>query len=496
MPATLTALTNHTRSFRDPVGRVVLINDRCFRVMTPAAAEVLDEFLQTEVAKRGIEQEKLIATWLPMSIPDELTRVLARPDHPGEPCSRVFEHELVDFINYPFEWSAEMFEQAARLTLELAASALASGFTVKDGTPWNVMFRGTEPVFLDMASFERRDPLERVWAGYGQFIRTFLTPLLVWRATAVRPGDHFRVSREGLKPAECFQRLGLWRSLRAPALEMCAVPAALAWWARKKKKTTADVRPGRARSAEESEFVVSRLLRRLERALNRVTASARRRSDWTDYEQEVATREFAPGYVEAKDRFVAETLDEVHPKLCLDVGCNTGQFSLSATRAGASVVAIDSDAASVGELYRRARRGGENILPLVVDFVRPTPALGWDYSESRAFLDRAERARFDMLMMLALIHHLCLIERLPLAEVARLAARLTTRWLIVEFVPREDRLAQQMPGVWMGQSDWSHYDRPSFEESFGKYFSTLQATELASSGRWIYLMELRQRNNG
>jgi SAM-dependent methyltransferase len=226
--------------------------------------------------------------------------------------------------------------------------------------------------------------------------------------------------------------------------------------------------------------------------LTRVTANAPGRSEWTEYEEEVAAREFASGYFEAKGKFVSEALDLARPASCFDVGCNTGHFSLLAARAGASVTAIDSDAASVGELYRRARKENQNILPLVVDFARPTPALGWNYSESSAFLDRAERARFEMVMMLALVHHLCLIERLPLVEVARLAARLSAHRLIVEFVPREDPLSQGMPGVWMGHSDWSHYDRQTFEEAFGRYFSSVRTTELANSGRWIYLMERRQ----
>jgi hypothetical protein len=93
--------------------------------------------------------------------------------------------------------------------------------------------------------------------------------------------------------------------------------------------------------------------------------------------------------------------------------------------------------------------------------------------------------------MLALIHHLCLIDRVPLAEVAKLAGRLAPRWLLIEFVPREDPLAQRMPGYWASDSDWSPYDRETFEGAFGSYFRLVQSTELAASGRWIYLMERR-----
>src|SRR6185312_16985498 len=98
------------------------------------------------------------------------------------------------------------------------------------------------------------------------------------------------------------------------------------------------------------------------------------RSDWTDYEEEVAAREFASGYFEAKEQFVRQAFELARPESCLDIGCNTGYFSFLAEAAGATVVAVDSDAASVGDLYRAARAKHRNILPLVIDIARPTPA--------------------------------------------------------------------------------------------------------------------------
>jgi SAM-dependent methyltransferase len=490
MPPTQTAPALQAASFRDPVGRVILAGERCLRVMTAPAGLVLEEFLATEVAQRGIEDGKIIATHTAGSIPDALLAELAETNW-GEPLKpKVFDHETVAFANYPYEWPAEMFESAAHLTLDLASNVIPSGFNLKDASPWNVMFRGTEPVFLDLASFERRNPLDRLWLPYGQFTRTFLSPLVIWRVMRVPPGQHFRISRDGLKPADCFRRLGLARALLPPALEICTVPAAFAWWASRWKKVTADVRPARARSAEEAQFIVSHLLRRLERTLDRVRIRKPVTSEWTQYEDEVAEREFASGYFETKRQFIGEVLTLTQPKSCLDLGCNTGRFSLMAAAAGARVVAIDRDPASVGALYLKARAERRNLLPLVQDIARPAPALGWNNSESFAFLDRAVQARFEMVMVLALMHHLCLVERVPLVEVTRLLARLAARWLVVEFVPREDPLARRMPDAWIGGSDWSRYDQKVFEETFARYFRIARRTELAGSGRWIYLMEV------
>lgn len=483
--------TGRVASFRDPAGRVVFVGERCFRAITKQGSRLIDEFLTTPAAQRWMDQRKLISTKEPDSIPDELLNLLGVAQLPDKAWARVVEHEPVEFANYPHEWPAEMLESAARLTLEIAAAVLPCGFNLKDASPWNIMFRGPEPVFLDLLSFERRDERGRVWMAYGQFARTFLFPLLLWRARRIPPAHHFISTRDGIKPIKCFQWLGFWRAAKPPALGLCAIPAAFDWWAMRRKKRTAAINPARARSSAEALFVISRLIRRLERALDQITIRGAPRSEWTDYTDEVARREFASGYFESKKRFVSKVLDSVRPASCLDIGCNTGYFSFMAAGVGARVVAIDRDEATVGRIFRKARAERQSVLPLLVDFARPTPGVGWNNDENLSFLDRATSARFDLVMILALVHHLCLVERVPLSEVASLASRLAPRRLLVEFVPREDPLAQQMPGIWIGDSDWSGYDRQTFEEAFGIYFRTLRATELTGSNRWIYLMERR-----
>jgi len=51
-----------------------------------------------------------------------------------------------------------MLRAAGTLTLDLAQQLLSEGLGLKDATPYKVLFRGPEPVFADLVSFERRDP--------------------------------------------------------------------------------------------------------------------------------------------------------------------------------------------------------------------------------------------------------------------------------------------------------------------------------------------------
>jgi SAM-dependent methyltransferase len=189
-------------------------------------------------------------------------------------------------------------------------------------------------------------------------------------------------------------------------------------------------------------------------------------------------------YVREKRGFVEEALAEFRPRRVLDVGANTGYFSRTAARSGARVVAIDSDEASVGEIFRGARAEELDVLPLVIDIARPSPATGWRNREQPSFLERARRS-FDAVLMLAVCHHLMVSELIPLDEIAELASELTERFLLVEFVGADDPMFRRLT---RGRAAlFEHFTRETFEAAFGRRFRLVRSRPLAESGRWLYL---------
>src|SRR3982074_2933081 len=96
----------HGRSFRDPGGFVFRFGDRILRAVHPGSFEALREFLALHVAREFVRQGRLIRTFFPVE--------------PEEPGYEIVEHERVWFPSFPSEWSPEMLESAAALTLDLA----------------------------------------------------------------------------------------------------------------------------------------------------------------------------------------------------------------------------------------------------------------------------------------------------------------------------------------------------------------------------------------
>ncbi len=329
----------------------------------------------------------------------------------------LFEHERIPFASYPYEWPPEMLHAAGARTLDLALAALNESFGLKDGTPYNVLFRGTKPVFVDLSSFERRDPRDTTWMAYAQFVRTFLLPLLANRHFGMPLRDTLGSHRDGLEPETLYRCAGLWRRLKPPFLGLVSMPK---WLAGRRSDDASLYRPKLAASSEQGQYVLRHVLESCRRQLDSLQPQAGSESTWSGYLDRKSL--YSPEQLAEKETFVREALELARPAKVLDVGANEGHFSLLAARTGSPVVAIDFDPAVVGSIWRRAAAENLDVLPLVVDLARPSPATGWRNRECQSFLDRAcdpSTGRFDLVLMLAVAHHMCWSPN---------ASRWTTYW--------------------------------------------------------------------
>jgi SAM-dependent methyltransferase len=205
------------------------------------------------------------------------------------------------------------------------------------------------------------------------------------------------------------------------------------------------------------------------------------------------THSYSAATFQAKEDFVRQALASARPRRVLDVGANTGHFSALAAAGGAAVVAIDTDARCAGAIWEKARAQSLDVLPLVVNLARPTPPLGWRNRECAAFLDRA-RGSFDCVLMLAVLHHLLVTERVPLAEVLELAAELTTDHLVIEWVGPEDAMFRQIArGRDHLHADLNH---ARFEQACQRHFEVARSVRLGESHRWLYWLRKRAPEPG
>lgn len=470
-----------TTSFRDPDGRLLVTEDRVLRVVNESGVADLTAFLASATAKRFVEAGSLVHT--EYLEPEELEQLFNYPQirEPDNRANHIVEHERISFQNFPYEWPPEMLYEAGCLTIDIAESALAEGFDLKDATPYNVLFRGPRPVFVDLLSFNKKDLHDPIWLPYAQFTRTFLLPLVVNRYFSRYANRVFLTRRDGLEPETVYGLCSLTQRLRSPFLTLVSIPTWLG--ATSNMKQPHVYRRPIHKNEKQAAYVLERLFKRLRRQLESLKPTVEKRSTWTDYMR--WNESFASDYIHEKSSFVEAVMQEFRPHKVLDVGCNTGHFSRIAAQNGAGVVAIDQDPTVVGEVWRTASNEDLDILPLVVDFTRPSPGIGWRNQENQSFLDRA-RNSFDALLMLAVTHHMLVTERIPLEEIIDLAADLTTNLLIIEFVAPADpmfcRLARGRDHLF---KDLNH---EVFIEACRKRFDIVRSRHLSRASRWLFLL--------
>jgi hypothetical protein len=467
------------RSFRDPAGTVLRHNKRILRTVNPDATAGLEAFFATRLAREAMESGALVRS----------ARILLgeQPDLVLN-SGYVLEHERIPFPNYPYEWPPEMLHAAGGLTIELARRALEEGFGLKDATPYNVMFRGVQPVFIDVLSFERREPLDATWMAYAQYVRTFLLPLLANRSFGLPLGYTLSGHRDGLEPETLYRWAGFWRRLTPQFLRIVTLPT---WLGRRRSDDVSPYQAKGAASHEQANFILDGILKSCRRRLAAVEPEARRGdSTWSGYLDRKSI--YTPEQLERKEAFVSDALELAKPRTVLDVGANEGHFSFLAAKQGASVVAIDSDSVVAGSIWRRASRARLDVLPLVVDITRPTPALGWRNQECESFLERA-RGGFHMVMMLAVAHHMLVTERIPLDDLLDLAGELSHEYVLLEFVAPEDPMFQRI--VRGRERLYSHLTNARFEAAATSRFDLVRSLRIDGLHRWLYLFRHRRVTN-
>jgi hypothetical protein len=449
-------------SFRDPSGFLFSRDGVLYRQINRAYAEdyarLMDSGLYEKLVKAGL------------LIPHVESQQTAAD---ADSAFKVIEPEQVPFISYPYEWSFSQLKDAALATLSIQKRALKLGMTLKDASAYNIQFLRGRATLIDTLSFEMYRE-GKPWDAYRQFCQHFLAPLTLMSYRDVRLSQLLRVYIDGvpldlasdLLPGRTKFNFGLLTHIHIHAGA---------------QKRYAD-KPVNPRVAQMSQQAMTGLIESLENTVRKL-AWKPAGTEWGDYYENTNYSDHA---FEHKKQLVRAWAQERQPARVWDLGGNTGVFSREAAASGAQVISFDIDPAAVEQNYRTARRNKEqNVLPLVLDLTNPSPSLGWSNQERDSF---TARGPVDMVLALAVIHHLAISNNVPLPQLADFfAAR--TKWLVIEFVPKSDSQVKKL--LTSRRDIFMDYTREGFEKAFSAKFRMEKAEAVQDSERTLYLMEAR-----
>lgn len=455
-------------SYRDPEGFVFFRDGRVFRAITPQLAGILERCRSQGLLQRLIERGWLVGTEV---VASPVLRATLTREHPG--WYHFLEHARLPLVTYPYEWCVSMLADAGLLTLDLQAELVEAGFSLKDASPFNVQFVGSRPTFIDAGSIEVPKRLD-LWYALGQFQRMFLYPLLLARHRGWDLRSYFVANLNGRDPAFMVRALGHLGRWRPSVLLDVTLPWLLAKSSGNRSAATRSPEP--QLSVDRTPQLWN--LRRLRRKVARLANGYRPRGVWVDYTSNCTYDALAE---QGKRDFVRTALEQARPCWVLDLGCNTGEYSLLAAEIGAHVIAVDQDHDAVEILYRRIRGRHVPIWPLVIDITNPTPALGLRNRERLSF---AERIRADYAIALALIHHLLVGANLSLYQIEELLYELSGAGAIVEFVPPTDPMFRRL--LRFRTDSFEHVTLAEFRRIFTTRFTIVREFPVPNSQRVLF----------
>jgi hypothetical protein len=451
-------------SFRDPDNKILHHDGAILRCLSGRALADWEQLAGTSFFARLMADGRVIPTGRVVD-PGVLPPLDAR-------WVALLKHETVPLISYPYEWSFGMLRDAALLQLDVTTAALDEGMTLKDATPYNVQWKGPRPTFIDVGSFtpyRAGDP----WAGYRQFCELFLYPLFLQAYKGVSFHPWLRGSLEGIQASEMRSLLSARDLVRAGVLTDVYLQAK----AQERYEDTPRNIKADLRKAGFGPRLIQHNLARL-RGIVEGLRWEPARSTWSEYQD---THTYRQQELRHKTTFVEGVLKTRRWQSVWDFGCNTGVYSRLASGHADLVLAVDADHLVIDRLYRALREeGSTNILPLVWDFANPSPGLGWRRRERRPLV---ERGKPDLILCLALIHHLVIGRNIPLSELIAWLATLGAD-LIVEFVGRDDPMVQRLLRHREGQE--FDYSAEALEAALAGAFATVTRDASEHGTRILY----------
>jgi hypothetical protein len=450
----------HKASYRDPDGFVFEIDGQIRRQINPSYADQYEQLMKSGLYESLVSRELLIPH-----------RELAQSEHGSSSAYKVIAPEEVPFISYAYEWSFTQLKAAAITSLEIMETALAHDMMLKDGNSFNIQFHRGRPVLIDTLSFMSYQD-GKLWPGYRQFCQHFLMPLALMSYCDPRLNVLLARFEDGIPLDLGCELLPLKSRFSAGLMVHLFIHSRL------DQRTRAA--PGAMRQTSGPKSSLLPLVANIKRAVERIK-TPRFHSVWEEYESVCM---YSQRDRSKKSLFLEECLDAIKPSTAWDLGANVGTYSWIAAGRGVSVVAMDNDHAAIDNLSQEiVAQNQRNILPLVIDILNPTPPVGWENAERSALLDRGP---VDLIMALALLHHIVIRANVPMQKVAHLMAKLGKN-VVIEFVPKADPQVELL--LAHRRDIFPDYHRQGFEDAFGEYFRIVRSEALDDSPRVLYQLE-------
>lgn len=449
-------------SYKDPDARVVEKEGAYYRYIYQSYKEEYDHLMRSGLYLHLVEKGLIVSH-------EEVEIDINDPE-----IYKLLFPQQINFLSYPFEWSFSQWRKAMLAFLAINQIALKYGMILKDATPYNYYLTKGKAVLFDTTSFvffKEND----LWFAYKQFCEEFLSPIALMKFHGQRWARLYRSHLRGLPLDFVSKQLGCksWFNLT------CLFHIHL--HSRYNNKSASNKRVQKTKTGF-SVAKISHLLTMIQSTVKSWESAYQYNSHWSSYyEKDIESKE----YLRDKEKTVKKWLELTNPKTVIDLGANTGRFSLIASKYAEQVVALEYDDICVDYIEKTIQKESiSNLTALIGDLAEMTPGLGILNKELKSLY---ERGKSEMVLGLALVHHLCISKNLSILHIVELIANISSKYAIVEFIPKEDGKVQLL--LQNRKDIFDKYKEDYFVKYLSRYFDIVKEKSLECSKRKLFLCE-------
>lgn len=394
----------------------------------------------------------------------------------------VVEHQLASVVTFPYEWSFSMLKAAGEGALRLNNIAATYGYQTKDIHPYNVLFFGLNPKFIDLGSFI---PISGRFLthlySYQEFLKCYVFPLKIWTL-----GDSYS-ARRYIQRWKLMMPVTTYVSYRlAGNVGVLRRLISKIWCAGYKLQYlphSINLPQSRAMSSKyswlyrivarmEFPFLISKI-KNLSISLAKYNLP-KQETMWGNYHDQLYLFDRK---IQLSERLkkVVEIVFELSPTTVTDVAGNQGVLSqvISELECVERVVCVDYDDDAIDKGYVRSSKLSPTPSKLHYAVVNPF------YSESNKFeSEPSKRFKSELVMALALTHHLVLTQGYSLSYIFSVISSFSEKYVLIEFMPLG--LYDSVNAISSGYIP-SWYTEEWFGQEFERHFTLIYSIKLEAN---------------
>jgi hypothetical protein len=449
-------------SYRDTAARVVKNKSKYYRYVFNEYIAEYDHLMQSGLYQELTEKKLLIKH-------NEIEIDTNEPN-----VYKLLYPEQIPFQSYPYEWSSNQWKNAILAYIKINHISLKYGMILKDATPYNFYFHAGKAVMFDTSSFMFFKNNDN-WIAYKQFCEEFLCPVALINFNGSEWSKLTIANLRGFKLKFVSKQLALKSWMNLTTLLHIHLHS--------KYSCNETIKDNKFKKGFTLEKIKS-LQVILYNTISKWKLRSKNESHWVSYyEKDIESKE----YLKDKEETIRKWLKNLNAHKIIDLGANTGKFSLIASEFANIVISLEEDGNCVNYIFKIIKEKNiENIFPLIGNLAEPSPSIGILNKETENINVRGES---DIVLALAVTHHLFFTNKLSFNQIKDVLIKFCRNFLIVEFIKKEDEKIKILTKN--KNYNFSKYNEIEFLKAFEKSFNLIEKKELNDSNRIIFMFKIK-----